>query len=246
MSKVFSLVPLHKNSRWNSVGKDFSRLIFPASCVSCNEELTINEHEICLFCTRELSFTDFEKYDEATSLDQKFWGRIQLENTFALCYFEQDKAIQSIIHHLKYKNNYKLGVLCGEMIGRRLKDLSILTTADALIPVPLHHRKEFIRSYNQSEALAKGIQKCVNLPIIKDLIHKKLHTESQTRNNRFLRWEKAQEQFQLNKKKHFNFQHIVIVDDVITTGSTLEAMAQEIRSLYPTVKISIISLAVVQ
>lgn len=229
-----------------STSKDLLRLLFPASCIDCGQELSKNENQLCVLCKLQLPYTDFEKYLDNSSLDQKFWGRVPLESTFALCYFESDKGIQSIVHELKYKHNQAIGIQFGKEIAQRIKGNPKYEGIEALVPVPLHHRKKFVRGFNQTEILAQGFQKVIDIPIELNLLKKTKHTQSQTKNNRFFRWEQAKEQFEVKKLELFPYQHIAILDDVITTGSTLEGLILKIKEVYPHLKISVLCLATVR
>ncbi len=223
--------------------RNIVHLIYPNTCLICQKELTESSSEICPFCKADLQYTYFERYDEPTILDQLFWGRINLKGTFALFFFEKGKKVQPILHALKYKDKPEIGVQFGEMIGRKLNEIEAFKDLDALIPVPLHPKKLFIRGYNQSEKLADGISNQLTIPVLNDFILRNKNTETQTKKGRFLRWENVENKFSVGKKSHQDYKHIAIVDDVITTGATLEAIIQSIQKNNPEVCISVISLA---
>jgi len=224
--------------------QDIIELIMPSSCLNCKKELTRQEKYCCSFCINEFQFTHFEKFNEPTPMDKLFWGRVQIHSTFALFNFEKGKNTQILLHELKYKNNPTLGQFLGKMIAERLKNTVIFQGVDALVPVPIHHRKRFTRGYNQSEELAKGISFSTQIPINTKLINKSSHAGSQTKRGRFLRWDNVSENFSLSKNFPLHLQHIVIIDDVVTTGATIEAMVATIHKNYPQLRISIISLAI--
>lgn len=229
---------------WLNSWSDLIDLIYPRSCIVCNNELSKTEHFCCHFCTQELPYTYFEKYREPTDLDKLFWGRVKVHSTFSLMYFEKGKGSQFLLHSLKYKNNHALGVEMGKLITIKLSGHSLLHEIDTLIPVPIHHRKRFLRGYNQSEALAQGISEVSGIRVINDLVTKNSHTGSQTKKGRFLRWDNVSQQFNINKNLPPNVHHIAIIDDVITTGATIEALITVIQKNYPEIRISVISLAV--
>ena len=226
---------------WEKPKQDLLHLLFPSKCIICSDEWPSNE-PICSFCRTELQYTGFEHYSEPTELDKLFWGRVSLVGTFALLYFYKNSSTQKILHALKYGNRPEAGIILGKEIGHKIKDLPIMGDADALIPVPLHPKKQFTRGYNQSEQLAKGISEITGIPTDKRFVGKLEHTSSQTKRGRFSRWDNVSGNFGLNKTKK-SYKHILIIDDVITTGATLEAMIQSIRTVYPELRISIISLA---
>jgi len=228
---------------WLRSWSDLVHLVFPRTCIVCQHELPVSEQHCCHFCQEELPYTYFEKYRVPTDLDKLFWGRVKVHSTFSLLYFEKEKGSQLILHSLKYKHNYSLGIHMGRLIAEKLQGSSILQGVDALVPVPIHHRKKFSRGYNQSEALAKGIKEFTGISIINDLVLKSTHTGSQTRRSRFLRWDNVHRQFKIDKHPSKPINHIAIIDDVITTGSTLEALISVIQENYPDIRITVISLA---
>lgn len=225
---------------------DLLHLIYPNTCLVCQKEISKIENEICLFCTEELHFTHYEKYEEVSSLDKLFWGRMLLENTFALLFFQKGNSTQRILHEIKYKGKEELGIKMGQLIGERLLLNDKHHTIDVYIPVPLHPKKRHMRGYNQSESIANGMANKTGIPVCFDFLTRTVHAESQTKKGRFLRWDNILEAFQVSQKNYDNWKHIALVDDVITTGSTLETCAHTIRKAYPDLKISIISLAVTQ
>lgn len=216
-------------------------MIFPANCISCDTELANTEKHICLFCKTKLKNTYYETYTDPSALDKIFWGREVISKTFALFYFESNTPARKILHELKYKHKPNLGVYFGEEIGKKLADLTAYKTIDALIPVPLHHKKAFDRGYNQSEMLAKGIGMILNLPVLNNVTKKTVHTSSQTKKTKIQRWDNVSNNFK--SKELSKYKHVAIIDDVITTGSTTESLAQSLKKENPTLEISIIALA---
>lgn len=216
-------------------------LVFPNNCLSCDSELSSAEKHFCVHCEMNLNRTYFETYQESSSLDKLFWGRVKIENTFALYYFNADSPIRKILHELKYQHKERLGVYLGENIGSAINENQKFKDLDALIPVPIHHKKKFIRGYNQSELIAQGLAKQINVPVLKEHVLKTRHTQSQTRKSNIERWENVSNLFKSIDLSGVN--HIAIVDDVITTGSTIESLAKEMLNQNKHLKISLISLA---
>lgn len=222
---------------------DIENLIFPNECLSCEKELSRFEKHLCSFCENDLPLTNFHLFEEPTPTDKLFWGRVNITKTYSYLFFEKNKTSQTILFNLKYKNKPELGVYFGKKIGENLKFMNDFKTVDAIIPVPLHHKKEFIRGYNQSEVLSLGICEILNIPIDKNTIQRTKHSTSQTKKSRFQRWDNVNEIFKI-KEKINAYKHIVLVDDVITTGSTLESIIQAIRKKNPDILISVVTLAV--
>lgn len=226
------------------LAQDIVELILPSTCLICQKELTRQEKFCCSFCLTELQYTHYERFNEPTPMDQLFWGRSQIHSTFALLDYEKGKSTQILLHELKYKNNPALGRYLGGFIAKKLKNTAIIQGIDALVPVPIHHRKRFTRGYNQSEEIAKGISKSTLIPIHTEFISKSSHVGSQTKRGRFLRWDNVSENFSISKTIPSTIQHLAIIDDVVTTGATIEAMVATIHKNYPHIRISIISLAI--
>lgn len=221
---------------------NLTHLIFPTICTICENELNDYRKSICVFCEENLERTFFERYKESTPLDELFWGRIHVEATYSYFYFEKGKAVQKMIHALKYDHKANIGSYFGEKIGQTINSIVKLSTIDVLVPVPLHHKKKFIRGYNQSEVIAKGIADKINVNIDTTILKRNKNTKTQTKKNKLSRWESIQSLFEVTDVK--NYKHIAIVDDVITTGSTLETIISLINKKYPEIRVSIISLAV--
>lgn len=227
----------------NGILSDIRHLIFPEKCLACDSELTGSETTICSLCTMNFTETNFHLTDEPTSMDKIFWGRITIHKTYALFFFEKGKTAQKILFQLKYKNNQVVGHYFGAEIGKRIRLNAAFQDVDVFIPVPLHPKKEFIRGYNQSEALAKGISEELSIPMDKTSVKRVKHGASQTKKARFERWSSIQSTFRVDKTIQ-QFKHIALVDDVITTGSTIEVIATAIREKHPKVKISVVTLAI--
>ena len=223
---------------------DLSHLIYPNICLICDKETPNKKVQICHLCETELHHTHFENYLEETKLDKLFWGRVQIEATYSLLNFEKENSTQAILHGIKYQNKKNLALEMGIRIGNQLLKMDKFDYLDCLIPIPLHHKKEYQRGYNQSLLIAEGISQITSIPYLEKALTRIKHSESQTKKGRFKRWENVQQTFLIDKIALKNYKHIALVDDVVTTGATLEACVQEIQNNYPELKISIISLAI--
>ncbi len=161
-------------------------------------------------------------------LEQFFAGRIPFERIAAYAYFLKGGSIQNIIHELKYNRNPEIGVFIGKLCGENIKDSDFASSIDLLIPVPLHPKREKQRGYNQSLEICKGISEITQIPIDSSTLIRTVNNQSQTKNSRFDRWKNVEDIFTLTNIESFQNKHIFLVDDVITTGSTLESCAKEI------------------
>lgn len=222
---------------------DIENLIFPNECYSCEKELSRFEKHLCSFCENDLPLTNFHLFDGETPTDKLFWGRVNITKTYSHLFFEKNKTSQTILFNLKYKNKPELGVYFGEKMGENIKTVKEFENVDAVIPVPLHHKKEFIRGYNQSEMLAFGISNYLIKPMDSKTVQRTKHSTSQTKKSRFQRWDNVNEIFKV-KEKINDYKHILLVDDVITTGSTIESIIHAIRKKNPDILISVVTLAV--
>jgi ComF family protein len=220
---------------------DFISLFFPRLCAGCGEPLVHGEEEICIRCLADLPRTGFARFAD-NQVAQIFWGRVPLVDAVSLCYFEKGSRLQRMFHRMKYRREPGVGEILGRELGIELFSSSRFASLDALIPVPLHPKKEKKRGYNQSEYIARGIGEMMNLPVITDALIRSVYTSSQTRKNRYHRWENVKGIFQVTKPEKLENLHLLVVDDVVTTGATLEACCTPLLGI-PGVKVSIATLA---
>ncbi|MFV0332376.1 MAG: ComF family protein [Dysgonomonas sp.] len=210
-----------------NIFRDFLDLFFPYLCVVCRERLTEGEEYICTDCLLLLPTTNFHLQPD-NRLEQFFAGRIPFQHIAAYAYFVKGGSIQNIIHELKYNHNSKIGNFIGELCGETIKNSDFISTIDLLVPVPLHPKRQKERGYNQSAEICKGISAKTGIPVDGENLIRKINNPSQTKNARFDRWKNVEDIFSVINKNAFENKHILLVDDVITTGSTLESCAKEI------------------
>jgi ComF family protein len=210
--------------------KNFAALAFPDTCCACGTILFAQETHLCLHCRALLPKTRFHK-DRENQLTKIFWGRLQLETGTSLYYFQKGGKVQRLIHQFKYKGNTKLGFYLGQLLGRSIKSSSHYKDIDCIIPVPLHPKRERRRGFNQSAVIAGGIASSLSVSCPTHLLVRKEYTETQTRKNRFNRWQNVAEVFETPEPDALINRSVLLVDDVITTGSTLESCAQKLLAI---------------
>jgi len=230
-------------TKFNKLKADLLHVLYPNFCMICDTETPHSKSGICPICESDLQYTHFEDYEEPTSLDRLFWGRVLLENTYAMLYFEKTNDTQAVLHALKYKDRSDVAVYFGELTGERIVTTEKFKNLDALIPVPLHPKKQFLRGYNQSEMIANGISVKTGIPVNKDILKRVVFSESQTKKQKTTRWEDIQKGFRSNGTQK-QFKHVALIDDVVTTGSTVETCVRILQEALPDCRISVISLAV--
>ena len=220
---------------------DLFHLFYPKICVICDEKLIENEITVCTICRHDLPLTNFNNFSD-NKLTQTFYGRIPLEKGFSLLYFRKKSSIQKLIHDLKYKGNQEIGIFFGNWLGEYLKDNKEFNNIDFIIPVPLHPKKMKERGYNQVSKFAEKLSFHLNIPSIENDLIRISSTKTQTFKTRLERFNNIDTKFVLKNPTKFEGKHILLVDDVITTGATLEACANEFLKL-KNCKISILTMA---
>jgi ComF family protein len=203
---------------------DFFNLIFPKLCCACNNTLLKNEEIICLSCIISLPKTNFHT-DKDNPVNKVFWGRINLEMATSFYVFSKKSKVQNLLHHLKYKGVKEVGSVTGELFGYELNDSEFYRDIDFIVPVPLHQNKMKKRGYNQSEWIARGMSQSMSIPINIDTLYRKSDSQTQTKKGRYKRWENVDEIFGLTNNG-LEGKRVLLVDDVVTTGATIEACAQ--------------------
>jgi ComF family protein len=200
-------------------------LIYPPICKGCGEALLKSEKLICLHCIVDFPKTNFHN-KEGNPVEQIFWGRLPIKRASSGYFFTKEGSLQNLLHALKYKGVDEIGILLGEMYGHSLREASWVMQADGLIPVPLHKKKQKLRGYNQSEKIAQGLSQSLEIPVFNNQLKRNLHSTSQTKKKRYDRFENVNSVFGVEDKSFFKGKDWILVDDVITTGSTLEACAR--------------------
>jgi len=217
-----------KNS-FSDLGESLLGLFYPRLCPACAEVLYGNENILCLKCMSEFPRTGFH-LDPENDMARLFWGRVMMENAAAFFYYQRGSRFQNLIHELKYYNQKQLGIDMGRWFGRELTDTPF-RRADVIHPVPLHAAKMKKRGYNQSEQVAHGLSEALGIPLETTLIERVINTDTQTRKTKYERWSNVEGIFRVTKPDKLKNRHVLLVDDVVTTGSTLEACAIPVLAL---------------
>jgi len=220
---------------------DFIGLIYPSICTGCGNSLWENEKMICTFCDYHLPRTNFHN-DSENPLVRIFWGRTRIENAAAYLLFNKGNAVQQLVHALKYKGRKDIGVWLGKQYGLYLNASPCFRSVDQIIPVPLHPKKFLSRGFNQSEQFAIGLNAAMNIPVETQVLFRQKTSETQTKKSRFLRWQNVEEIFTVKGSHSLEGKHILLVDDVVTTGATIEACALAL-SKFPGIRISVAAIA---
>jgi ComF family protein len=220
---------------------DFFKLFFPPECAACRSVLLKQECHICTTCLYNMPRTNFH-LDHDNFMAQIFWGRVEIENAAALYYFEKASKCRTVLHQIKYRGNKELAFYLGTIYGSELSRAGMFTGTDAIIPVPLHLSREKKRGFNQSEWFARGLAEILGKPVFNQVLIRYVGTDTQTRKSRIERWDNVSDSFRVNDGTCIENKHILLIDDVVTTGATLESCARALLER-PGVKVSILTLA---
>lgn len=201
--------------------RDFVNLLFPQWCAGCLGPLVSGEESVCTFCRSELKISSTYK-EKPNGIVSKFYGKIPVEHAFTMFQFSRKGVIQNLLHRIKYGGYYDMGVWLGNLLGAEIKHEPWISDLNMIVPIPLHKSKLQLRGYNQSEAFARGLSGAIQVPIDEVMVRKQ-HTQTQTRKSRMERWVNVSEIFELTRGKFVEGKNVLLVDDVITSGATLEA-----------------------
>jgi ComF family protein len=227
------------NQRWAI--SSFFQMFFPHHCLGCGSDVISAKNYICINCYNDLPYTHFAAHPD-NPIEKKFWGRMPVAAAMSLFYFDQDSIIQNLIHQFKYNGNRELGRYLGNLLGKSLMS-SNRFHADMIIPIPLFEKKERLRGFNQAAILANGISEIMHIPVTTDLVVRQEATDTQTKKSIGERWKNVEKAFHVSLPQMIENKHVLLIDDVITTGATIEACANAIMQT-ANVRLSIASLAV--
>lgn len=222
--------------------RNLTEIAFPNNCLLCRKSLLNHEETICENCLDGLPETNYFKLKDNPNV-QLFWGRADVEHAAALFYINKHNSVHELILQLKYSGKTDIGNRFGKMTGMKImSNESLFDKIDIIIPVPLHWKKEKQRGYNQTLHFAKGISEATNIPVDEKTLVRTKENISQTHKSRYERWDNVDTIFSLTNKDALKEKHILLVDDVITTGATLEACVQALKQT-GNIKVSIFTIA---
>jgi len=222
--------------------KSLVNLVFPDVCLTCQLQLTDNEKQLCTSCRHKLPLTNYH-LNQDNFISRLFYGRAKIETGTALLHFEKKGITQQLIHQLKYKEQQQVGTLLGTWLGTELSNCKDYSNIDLVIPVPLHIKKLRSRGYNQVSKFGQEIATALQVDYTEDVLLKISNTTSQVTKNRFSRWTGKNDTFALSNTHKITGKHILLVDDIITTGATLEACIIELNKA-KNIKISIATMSI--
>lgn len=210
--------------------RELLAVIFPNNCAACERPMAYGESVICTQCLNSLPYTDYHLYPE-NPVEKLFWGKTPLRAATSLFYFNKGNHVQRLMHELKYRKDEEVGLVMGRMLGVVLQNNQRFGSIDRVVPVPLHPKKLRLRGYNQSELIARGIAEEIGAILDSTTLVRTVNTTTQTRKSRFDRYKNVQQVFGLKDYRPSKPEHILLVDDVVTTGATLSSCAEAYKQV---------------
>jgi ComF family protein len=221
---------------------DLANLLYPRICNCCDSPLLKAEKVICTSCLHKIPTTNYH-HDNENATKKVFEARLSVENATSLLYFKKKGIVQNLIHNLKYKKQEEVGIFLGNWLGEELAFHPGFRKVNCVIPVPLHRRKLKQRGFNQVTEFGKEIAKILEAEFVEDVLVKKSTSRTQTLKKRLGRWGSIDESFMIENPEKLESQHILLVDDLVTTGATLEACGNKLLKIKNT-KLSIATMAI--
>lgn len=234
-SKIYDYMGI--GNQLKIIGKSSVSIIYPNFCAGCSVDLKSNEEHLCLTCLNELPYMSNNQID-MDKLDQLFWGRHEVQKIFSLFNYQKGNQVQQLLHLIKYQKRTQLANYLGMQLGQTIKDCQL----DFIIPIPLHKKKQKIRGFNQSTVISKGVSKIVNVPVNENLVKRIVHNPTQTSVGKYERWSNVRDIFSIHKPQKLIDKHVLLVDDVLTTGATIEACVKQLLKI-ENCKVSVATLA---
>ena len=219
------------------IGRSSVSIVYPNFCAGCRADLKSNEEHLCLNCLHELPYMSNNQND-LDKLEQLFWGRHEVQDVFSLFNYQKGNQVQQLLHQIKYQKRTQLASYLGVQLGKSISSKDI----DVIIPIPLHKKKLKKRGFNQSAFISKGVSKSMEIPFNEKLIKRIVHNPTQTSVGKYDRWNNVRDIFKVIKPEKLANQHVLLVDDVLTTGATIEACVKQLLKI-ENCKVSVAALA---
>ncbi len=210
-----------------SYWEDFLHLFFPHTCIGCGTDVLNNEDALCTHCLTQLPETGFLS-KAGNPIEKIFYGRLPVQHAGSAFYFTKDSLLQHLIIQLKYRANQTAGMYLGKILGNLLVDAQRFNDVDIIVPLPLNEKKLFTRGYNQALLLARGMAEVWQKPVVEYAIERVQFTETQTHKNRITRWQTMEGVFKVVDPALLKSKHVLLVDDIVTTGATLESCSNAV------------------
>jgi ComF family protein len=228
--------------RLKEIKESVLHLLFPHICAGCGNDILSTDTVLCMKCIDAMPETNFELHPN-NPVEKTFWGKLPLISGTAQFYFTKESLMQHLMHQFKYKGNRELGLQLGKIMGDQINRSGRFDDIQALIPLPLFPAKEKRRGYNQATIVCQGMAESKKVPVLDKVIIRPQHTETQTRKGRIERWKNMEGKFILNNPEIIENKHVLLVDDVVTTGATLESCGNELLQA-ENVKLSVATLCI--
>lgn len=220
---------------------DVVHLFYPHLCIGCGSDVIENAETLCVQCFAELPATDYFLFAN-NPVERLFAGRILVQSAGSAFYFTKKSLLQNVMHEIKYKGNVQAGLFMGKQTGLVLQRSGRFNDVDCIVPLPLSSKRLQQRGYNQAAIIARGISSIINKKLVDDVVVRRTNTVTQTNKNRANRWQNMQDVFAIKDEDSLSGKHVLLIDDIVTTGATLEACAEVILSVSNT-KVSIATVA---
>ena len=213
-----------------TVFEDLLHLFYPHQCSGCASDALEKDQILCYRCLNNLPKTGMQDIQN-NMVERVFSGRLPIHAAHSEFFFSKGKLVQQLLHQIKYKGNQQLGIYLGEMLGQSLSNNKRFANINAIIPMPMLKKKAITRGYNQAMIISKGVQKITGIPIVENLIVRTKKTATQTKKSRSERWQNVNGTFEINDGESWKGKHVLLIDDVLTTGATLEACGNTLLNI---------------
>jgi ComF family protein len=224
--------------------RDLVYLFYPIYCAACDSPLHKNERVLCTSCRHELPLGNFHNVN-AKKIEKVFYGRAKIENATSLLVFHKDSLVQNLMHNLKYRGQEEIGEELGKWLGEEISQISEYQNIDIVVPVPLHKKRMIERGYNQVAKFGIEIARRLEAKYIDSVLKKNIYNKKQSKHGKLYRWINTVETFGTQNESLLINKHVLLVDDIVTTGATIESCINVLKSI-PGIRISIATMAITE